>query len=495
MSSRRGLNQPVSCPDDRRREGVSTASPTDGLMEKVVNLCKRAGSSPVGEIYGGSGPPMTTAPRVNMLRNVKDAGGARWCGCATTWSASTRHPVAPAIWAAPAPRELHRSVGRLPQVQGAWRPDKIDGSAPTAARRTSPSRGRSTSCSRPRRPVETRARRLSAPRDAQGMFTNFANVLTTPQEAALGIAQVGKSFRNEITPQNFVFRTREFEQMEMSTSSRGRASQWFEYWLAERLAWYRTSGCPTNCSGSVTRGRRVVPLLRQTATSSSCSRGLGRARGRGQPGRLRSAGHIKGSGERLEYFDQSTGSATSPRRRAGPRGDPGHDGLPPGCYAEDEVAGRPGRCSTSTGASRRTRSPSSRCRARRSWPGCRAGSLDAPTALHVRLRHHQSIGRRYRPRRGGDPWCVTIDFDSLEDGAVTVRDRTRPNRSAARSTVAGRARVADGARLSLRPAGGSADATAPVRHQAETHASAIRTWNDVGPPSMRPGSVHDLADR
>ena len=84
------------------------------------------------------------------------------------------------------------------------------------------------------------------PETAQGMFTNFANVLsTTRKKPPFGIAQVGKSFRNEITPQNFVFRTREFEQMEMEFFvPPNEADQWYKYWIQARYDWYLDLGIP-----------------------------------------------------------------------------------------------------------------------------------------------------------------------------------------------------------------------------------------------------------
>ena len=86
------------------------------------------------------------------------------------------------------------------------------------------------------------------PETAQGMFVNFANVLhTTRKKPPFGIAQVGKSFRNEITPGNFVFRTREFEQMELEFFvPPDESGKWYEYWIAERLAWYQTLGIPSD---------------------------------------------------------------------------------------------------------------------------------------------------------------------------------------------------------------------------------------------------------
>src|SRR2546427_12116362 len=84
------------------------------------------------------------------------------------------------------------------------------------------------------------------PETAQGIFVNFANVLQTSRKRPpFGIAQQGKSFRNEITPGNFIFRTREFEQMEMEYFvPPGEGPKWFEYWCAERMRWYTDLGIP-----------------------------------------------------------------------------------------------------------------------------------------------------------------------------------------------------------------------------------------------------------
>ena len=84
------------------------------------------------------------------------------------------------------------------------------------------------------------------PETAQGMFINFKNVIqTTRKKPPFGIAQVGKSFRNEITPGNFVFRTREFEQMELEYFvAPNESKQWFEYWVEERFRWYVELGIP-----------------------------------------------------------------------------------------------------------------------------------------------------------------------------------------------------------------------------------------------------------
>jgi glycyl-tRNA synthetase len=93
------------------------------------------------------------------------------------------------------------------------------------------------------------------PETAQGMFVNFANVLnSTRKKPPFGIAQIGKSFRNEITPGNFVFRTREFEQMEMEFFvPPAEADEWYEYWCAERYQWYLDLGMPEPSSCACVR--------------------------------------------------------------------------------------------------------------------------------------------------------------------------------------------------------------------------------------------------
>ena len=118
------------------------------------------------------------------------------------------------------------------------------------------------------------------PETAQGMFVNFANVhdddaAASPRSAS---PRSGASFRNEITPGNFVFRTREFEQMEMEFFVPPADSpRWFEYWCNERLDWYRRYGIPTSRgSGSATTTPRSSPTTPPARrTSSSCSRGAG----------------------------------------------------------------------------------------------------------------------------------------------------------------------------------------------------------------------------
>jgi glycyl-tRNA synthetase len=220
------------------------------LMEKVVGLCKRRGFIfQSAEIYGGFRSTYDYGPLgVNLLRNVKNA----W------WEAMVqrRDDVVGLDAAILSPPAVWEASGHLANFSDPlvdcmnchqrWREDKIEGTCPACG---------STEFTEPRAfnlMFKTHAGPLEdegtvaylRPETAQGMFINFANVLqTTRKKPPFGIAQVGKSFRNEITPQNFVFRTREFEQMEMEYFvPPAEAQQWFEYWLEERFNWYLRLG-------------------------------------------------------------------------------------------------------------------------------------------------------------------------------------------------------------------------------------------------------------
>ena len=231
------------------------------------------------------------------------------------------------------------------------------------------------------------------PETAQGMFVNFANVLTTTRKKPpFGIAQVGKSFRNEITPQNFVFRTREFEQMEMEYFvPPAEADDWFEYWLDERLRWYIDLGIPADKLRL--RHHDADELSHYSAATADVEFlfpwGWDELEGIANRTDYDLKAHAAASGEQLEYFDQSTGERYVPyviEPAAGATRTMMAFLL--AAYDEDEVGGEaphgaaarlparpvPGGRAAAVEEGR----PSSRCRARCS--GC------SQPHLHVRLR-------------------------------------------------------------------------------------------------------------
>jgi glycyl-tRNA synthetase len=215
-------------------------------LDQVVNLCKRRGFVfPSAEIYGGFRSTYDYGPLgVLLLRNVKDAWWRSMVQLRDDivgLDAAILSP--PAVWEASG--HLKNFTDPLVDCRNChqrWRLDKLDDP------HTCPNCGAKDSFTEARQfnlmfktyagPVEDDAAvAYLRPETAQGMFTNFANVVqTTRKKPPFGIAQIGKSFRNEITPQNWIFRTREFEQMEMEFFvPPAEAADWYEYWCAERL--------------------------------------------------------------------------------------------------------------------------------------------------------------------------------------------------------------------------------------------------------------------
>ena len=242
------------------REGSPTTDQpddvaSDDVMAKIVNLCKRRGFVfPSAEIYGGFRSTYDYGPiGVLMLRNVKDAWWRSMVQLRTDvvgLDASILSP--PAIWEASG--HLQNFTDPLidcTKCKQRFREDHLEDTSvcPNCGAKDSFTAARAFNLMFKTHagPVEeTAAVAYLRPETAQGMFINFANVLNTSRKKPpFGIAQVGKSFRNEITPGNFVFRTREFEQMELEFFvPPAEAGQWYEYWCRERFDWYVGLGIP-----------------------------------------------------------------------------------------------------------------------------------------------------------------------------------------------------------------------------------------------------------
>jgi len=416
-------------------DGVASAGASD-LMEKIVNLCKRRGFIfPSAEIYGGFRSTYDYGPLgVNMLRNVKDA----W------WRAMVQERddvvgidaailSSPKIWEASG--HLANFTDPLVDCRSCherWRADKIGDRCPNCG---------STDLTEPRAfnlmfktyagPVESEATvAYLRPETAQGMFVNFLNVLqTTRKKPPFGIAQVGKSFRNEITPQNFVFRTREFEQMELEYFvPPDEAPTWFDYWLETRMAWYRDLGIPDDKLRL--RHHEADELSHYSAGTADVEFlfpwGWDELEGIANRTDYDLKAHSALSGEKLEYFDQGTGERYVPfviEPAAGATRTMMAFLL--AAYDEDEVGGEkrtvlhldsrlaPYQVAVLPLSKNDALVPLSREVLGLLQPIC---SCDFDVT--------QSIGRRYRRQDEiGTSWCVTVDFESLDDRAVTIRDR------------------------------------------------------------------------
>jgi glycyl-tRNA synthetase len=276
------------------------------------------------------------------------------------------------------------------------------------------------------------------PETAQGIFVNFQNVMTSSRrKPPFGIAQVGKSFRNEITPGNFIFRTREFEQMEMEFFVEpGTDEQWHEYWLQQRWDWYVDLGLSTDNLRLYEHPKEKLSHYSKRTVDIEYRFQLGGT----EFGELEGVAnrtdfdlstHAKHSGTDLSYFDQDK------QERWVPYVIEPAAGLTRSllaflieAYDVDEAP------NTKGGVDKRTvlrfdkrlapvkvavlplsrnadLSPKARdlaAQIRKRWP--------------VEFDDAQAIGRRYRRQDEiGTPYCVTVDFDTLADGAVTIRDR------------------------------------------------------------------------
>jgi glycyl-tRNA synthetase len=269
------------------------------------------------------------------------------------------------------------------------------------------------------------------PETAQGIFVNFKNVLQTSRvKVPFGIAQIGKSFRNEITPGNFIFRTREFEQMEMEFFVEpGTDESWHEYWLEERWNWYINLGInPDNLRRYEHPKEKLSHYSKRTVDIEYNFPFAGWSELEGIANRtdydLKQ--HTAFSGERLEYFDQARNESYVPyvvEPAAGP--DRIMLALLVDAYTEEEVRGEertvlklhPRIAPIKAAVFPLSKKEPVSTIARELYD-------DLKGDYRIFYDDSGSIGRRYRRQdEAGTPFCVTVDFDTLDDKKVTIRDR------------------------------------------------------------------------
>jgi len=413
-------------------------------MERVVNLAKRRGLVfPSSEIYGGFRSTWDYGPLgVLLKRNVKDA----W------WRSMVQMRddivgldsailMAPRVWEASG----HVATFTDPLVDcrkcnERFRADQLpdSGACPNCGAKDSFTEARQFNLMFKTfvGPVEDDASvAYLRPETAQGIFVNFSNVQTTARKKPpFGIAQIGKSFRNEITPGNFVYRTREFEQMEMEYFVPPEdGDQWFEYWCQERLGWYTDLGIPAE---QLRLRPHETDELSHYSTGTADVEfmypwGWGELEGIANRTDYDLTQHTKFSGQDLSYFDQENDRRYVPHVIEPAAGaDRATLAFLLAAYDEEEVPDAKG------GTDKRTLLrldprlapikvavlPLSKNEQLVPLAGEIADALRAHFMIDVDVAG--SIGKRYRRQdEVGTPLCVTIDFDSLDDRAVTVRDR------------------------------------------------------------------------
>jgi glycyl-tRNA synthetase len=422
------------------------AMPTDMVtMDKIVSLSKRRGFVfPSSEIYGGLGSSYDYG-HYGVL--VKNNVRAQW------WRAmlQERDDIVALDSAIIQHPETWRASGHVagftdPLVDCRtcklrFRADHLDQSA--CGRRPSKHPGETPECDLTDArdfnlmfettigPVKEEGSTVYLrPETAQGIFLNFKNYLQfSRKKPPFGIAQIGKSFRNEITPGNFVFRTREFEQMEMEFFvPPPEAQQWHEHWLEERMNWWIELGIrPDHLR---LRAHDQEELSHYSSATSDVEYlfpiGWLELEGIANRGDFDLTQHAKYSGQKLEYVDTATGDRYVPHVIEPAAGvDRAMLAFMVDAYDEDEIEGE-----------RRT--------VLRMHPVLapvkvavlplvrKDGQPELATEVYRDLRERfqceydegGAIGRRYRRQDEiGTPWAVTIDHQSLEDRTVTLRDR------------------------------------------------------------------------
>ena len=414
-------------------------------LDTIVNLCKRRGIVfPSSEIYGGLRSAWDWGPLgVELKRNVK----AQW------WRAlvDLRDDVvglessilmSPSVWEASG----HVATFTDPLVECTkchhrFRADHTD------LTRACTNCGQGPAWTEPRHfnlmfktfmgPVEDSANAAYLrPETAQGMFVDFLTVQTTTRKKIpFGIAQQGKSFRNEITPGNFVFRTREFEQMEMEFFVKpGTDDEWHDYWLEQRMDWYTDLGM----RASKLRLREhdadeLSHYAKRTFDIEYDFPGMGWSELEGIANRtdFDLKAHSKHSGEDLSYWDPEAEERYVPYVI-----EPAVGVERPtlafliDAYREEEAPTASGKLERRSVLRLDKRLSPYKVAV---LPLSKHADLTPVAAnLAASVRPHfvtdfdvtGSIGKRYRRQdEVGTPFCVTVDFDSLSDGQVTVRDR------------------------------------------------------------------------
>jgi glycyl-tRNA synthetase len=420
-------------------------------MDKIVALCKRRGFVfPSSEIYGGIGSTYDFGHYGVLLKNnVK----AQWWRAmlqerddiVAIDSAILQHPR---VWEASG--HLSGFTDPLVDCRACGQRFRADHLAELACgRKPSKHPGETDECdltdSRDFNlmfettigPVkESGATAYLRPETAQGIFINFKNVLQfSRKKPPFGIAQVGKSFRNEITPGNFIFRTREFEQMEMEYFvPPADAPKLFSYWLEQRERWYTDLGIrPDHLR---LRAHDADELSHYSSATSDVEYlfpiGWSELEGIANRGDFDLSRHAEFSGEKLEYFDQQSGERYVPHVIEPAAGaDRAMLAFIVDAY-DEEVVEREG---TGQGEQRtvlRLHPRLAPVKAAILPHISKDGLPELAREVHEAVRSTVqaeyddggAIGRRYRRQDEiGTPYCVTIDHQTLEDRTATLRDR------------------------------------------------------------------------
>jgi glycyl-tRNA synthetase len=407
-------------------------------MDKLVSLCKRRGFIfPSSEIYGGMGACYDYGPLgVEVKNNVKKA----W------WKTVVQQRddmvgldasilMHPQTWVASGHVEgFADPLVECKQCKQRWRADHIkDGKCPACGGELTEPRMFNLMFKTFVGPVEDEASvAYLRPETAQGIFVNFQNVLnSTRKKLPFGIAQMGKSFRNEITTGNFIFRMREFEQMEIEYFVRpGTDEQWFKHWVEERFNWYTNLGIKKDNLRLRQHAKDELAHYARDCYDIEYLFPIGWSEIEGIANRtdFDLKQHAKFSGKDLSYFDEETKEHTIPYVIE-PSAGVDRSVLAFLADSYDEEKDKEGlrvilRLHYALAPIKAAVLPLSRNE--KLLPISREIYNSLRNCWMVQYDDAQSIGRRYRRQDEiGTPFCVTIDFQSLEDKQVTIRERDK----------------------------------------------------------------------
>jgi glycyl-tRNA synthetase len=442
-------------------ERPQVAATPEARLDAVINLCKRRGFVyPCGEIYGGTRSAWDYGPLgVELKENIK----RQWWRSTVTG----RDDVVGLDSSVILPRQVWEASGHveafvdpLVECQSCHHRFRADHLVEQFAERKGrepegmaevpcPNCGTRGQWTEPRLfngllrthlgPVEDESGlHYLRPETAQGIFVNFANVMNSSRKKPpFGIGQIGKSFRNEITPGNFIFRTREFEQMEMEFFVEpGTDEQWHQYWIDYRTDWYVDLGVSRDNLRHYEHPQDKLSHYSKRTVDIEYRFGFpgtewGELEGVANRTDFDLTTHTKFSGVDLSYFDQAKGERWTPYV------------IEPAAgltrslmtflmeaYDEDEAPNTKGgvdkrivlRLDPRLAPVKAAVLPLSRNEALS--PKARDLAAELRRSWAVEFDDAQAIGRRYRRQDEiGTPFCVTVDFDTLEDQAVTIRSR------------------------------------------------------------------------
>jgi len=417
---------------------VTEQVPSKVDMDKLVSLCKRRGFIfPSSEIYGGLGACYDYGPLgVELKNNVKKA----W------WKAAVQERddmvgldasilMHPQTWVASGHVEgFADPLVDCKQCHQRWRADHIkDGKCPACGGELTEPRMFNLMFKTFVGPVEDEASVVYLrPETAQGIFVNFQNVLnSTRRKLPFGIAQMGKSFRNEITTGNFIFRMREFEQMEIEYFVKpGTDEQWFKHWVEQRFNWYSNLGIKKENLRLRQHAKDELAHYARDCYDIEYLFPIGWSELEGIANRtdFDLKQHSEYSGKDLSYFDEETKEHIMPYVIE-PSAGVDRSVLAFLADSYDEEKDKEGlrvilRLHYALAPIKAAVLPLSRNE--KLLPLSKEVYNTLRSCWMVQYDDAQSIGRRYRRQDEiGTPFCVTIDFQSLEDRQVTIRERDK----------------------------------------------------------------------